>query len=308
MSPCPPRIATDRARVGVVELRRCRARAGSRADASRPRAPRRRSSACVSSGPSTAVAKAMIESGCRWSTWASSTRACMAVSMLGAAPPRPKQAVVEQRHHLVFVLRSRGRHRRGERTRLSSSAARPDSVNVPRSPPEPLTYITGTELPVAGSRGHPLRGGVAACVVGVPPVGAEVAATGDQLGRGTCQAVHVLLVGGLDHRRVMPPSRPPRHHPIGFDPLVVAGRRVGRPTGLRPIPCSARSSASSGRTSVANASIEGAVRSEHVTGPLRRREPVAIDEQRLRSRLLHVHHGSDLAGEPSARCCDTGRT
>ena len=43
----------------------------------------------VSFSPSFAVAKAMPESGCRWSTCAASTRPCMAVSMEGAAPPLP---------------------------------------------------------------------------------------------------------------------------------------------------------------------------------------------------------------------------
>ena len=46
---------------------------------------------CVSSGPSTAVARAMIASGCRWSTCWQPTSACIAVSMLGAAPPRPNR-------------------------------------------------------------------------------------------------------------------------------------------------------------------------------------------------------------------------
>ncbi len=43
----------------------------------------------VSSSPSAAVAIAIPESGCRWSTWAESTRPCIAVSIDGAAPPLP---------------------------------------------------------------------------------------------------------------------------------------------------------------------------------------------------------------------------
>ena len=43
----------------------------------------------VSFAPSLAVANAMPESGCRWSTCAASTSACMAVSIDGAAPPVP---------------------------------------------------------------------------------------------------------------------------------------------------------------------------------------------------------------------------
>ena len=44
----------------------------------------------VSFSPSLAVAKAMPESGCRWSTWSASTSPCMNVSIDGAAPPGPK--------------------------------------------------------------------------------------------------------------------------------------------------------------------------------------------------------------------------
>jgi hypothetical protein len=43
----------------------------------------------VSSSPSADVAIAMPESGWRWSTWAASTRPCIAVSIEGAAPPLP---------------------------------------------------------------------------------------------------------------------------------------------------------------------------------------------------------------------------
>ena len=43
----------------------------------------------VSASPSAAVAIAMPESGWRWSTWAASTRPCIAVSIEGAAPPLP---------------------------------------------------------------------------------------------------------------------------------------------------------------------------------------------------------------------------
>ena len=43
----------------------------------------------VSFSPSAAVASAIPESGCRWSTCAASTRPCIAVSIDGAAPPLP---------------------------------------------------------------------------------------------------------------------------------------------------------------------------------------------------------------------------
>jgi hypothetical protein len=43
----------------------------------------------VRASPSAAVARAMPESGCRWSTCAERTRPCIAVSIDGAAPPRP---------------------------------------------------------------------------------------------------------------------------------------------------------------------------------------------------------------------------
>ena len=43
----------------------------------------------VSLSPSAAVANAIPESGCRWSTCGASTRPCIAVSIEGAAPPLP---------------------------------------------------------------------------------------------------------------------------------------------------------------------------------------------------------------------------
>ena len=43
----------------------------------------------VSASPAAAVAIAMPASGCRWSTCGASTSPCMAVSIDGAAPPRP---------------------------------------------------------------------------------------------------------------------------------------------------------------------------------------------------------------------------
>ena len=45
--------------------------------------------ASVSFSPSAAVASAIPESGCRWSTCAASTSPCIAVSIDGAAPPLP---------------------------------------------------------------------------------------------------------------------------------------------------------------------------------------------------------------------------
>jgi hypothetical protein len=45
----------------------------------------------VSFSPSSAVARAIPESGCRWSTCAASTRPCIAVSIDGADPPLPNR-------------------------------------------------------------------------------------------------------------------------------------------------------------------------------------------------------------------------
>ena len=81
--------AADRRRVGLAGSPRCRGRAGTRAAASGTQATRSPNASRVSASPSAAVASAIPESGWRWSTWAASTRPCIAVSIDGAAPPRP---------------------------------------------------------------------------------------------------------------------------------------------------------------------------------------------------------------------------
>ena len=66
------------------------------------------------------------------------------------------QAVVERGDHLVLALDARGRRRRAQRRRSSRRTARPASVSVPRSPPEPLTHSSSTGRPVTGSIAVPL--------------------------------------------------------------------------------------------------------------------------------------------------------
>ena len=65
------------------------------------------------------------------------------------------QAVVERRDHLVLAL-DPGIDVDQRRIRSSRSTARPDSVSVPRSPPEPLTQSSSTGSPVTGSVSVPL--------------------------------------------------------------------------------------------------------------------------------------------------------
>ena len=109
----------------------------------------------VSSGPSAAVAIAMPESGCRWSTCLASTRPCIAVSIEGAAPPLP----CRQKSNAATISSSRstpGYTSARARSRSSRSTASPDAVRVPRSPPEPFTHISSTSPPVTGSAATPL--------------------------------------------------------------------------------------------------------------------------------------------------------
>ena len=77
----------------------------------------------VSASPSTAVARAMPASGWRWSTWAAPTRACIAVSIEGAAPPG-RAGSSRRRRPSRPRARLRGRRRRG--LARGRGAGRPD--------------------------------------------------------------------------------------------------------------------------------------------------------------------------------------
>jgi hypothetical protein len=88
--PCPPRItpiASGRSR-WIAAMSSPSWNPGLRHAVHATRSP----NACrVSASPSAAVANAIPASGWRWSTWAASTRPCIAVSIDGAAPPRPNR-------------------------------------------------------------------------------------------------------------------------------------------------------------------------------------------------------------------------
>ena len=83
---------------------RSRGRARIRVDATGPRRPRRRSSAWSAPHRRSAAARAITESGWRWSTWSASSRACIGGVDAGRRPGRPEAAVVQQLVHLVLVL------------------------------------------------------------------------------------------------------------------------------------------------------------------------------------------------------------
>ena len=61
------------------------------------------------------------------------------------------QAVVERRDHLVLAVQARVDVRRARACGPGAARPGPDSVSVPRSPPEPLTHSSSTGSPVTGS-------------------------------------------------------------------------------------------------------------------------------------------------------------
>lgn len=86
--PCPPRmqpIASGFSRL-TAAMSRPSWNPGRRHGTQTTRSPKH---SAVSFSPSAAVASAIPESGCRWSTCGESTRPCIAVSIDGAAPPLP---------------------------------------------------------------------------------------------------------------------------------------------------------------------------------------------------------------------------
>jgi hypothetical protein len=152
--PCPP-STTPIAR-GLSALTRAMSSAswkpGRRHGTHATRSP---NAARVSASPSAAVARAIPASGCRWSTCGASTRACMAVSMDGAAPPLP----CRQKSNASTISSSRstpGYTSTRARSRSRRSTASPEGVSVPRSPPDPLTQTRSTGSPVTGSVSVPL--------------------------------------------------------------------------------------------------------------------------------------------------------
>ncbi len=129
------------------------------------------------------------------------------------------QAEVEGGDHLVLAVDARidvdeARIRSRRRT------ARPDSVRVPRSPPEPLTHSSSTCSPGDRVGLGALGRGVAAGVVRVPGVGPEAVRSGEQLGNGSVG--HVGLPG----------FRVSGVHGVAALGWLVEGRRSGAPAGL----------------------------------------------------------------------------
>ena len=86
--PCPPRMTPMACGFSalIAAMSRPSWNPGRRHGTQTTRSPKHSS---VSFSPSAAVASAIPESGCRWSTCAASTSPCIAVSIDGAAPPLP---------------------------------------------------------------------------------------------------------------------------------------------------------------------------------------------------------------------------
>ena len=152
--PCPPRITPMACGLSflIAAMSRPSWKPGRRHGTQATRSPKHSS---VSFSPSAAVASAIPESGCRWSTCAASTSPCMVVSIDGAAPPLP----CRQKSNAATISSSRstpGYTSTRERSRSSRSTARFFSVSVPRSPPDPLTHMSSAGCPVTGSVSVPL--------------------------------------------------------------------------------------------------------------------------------------------------------
>jgi hypothetical protein len=152
--PCPPKITPMACGLSalIAAMSRPSWKPGRRQGTHATRSPKHSS---VSFSPSAAVASAMPESGCRWSTWEASTSPCIAVSIDGAAPPVP----CRQKSNAATISSSRstpGYTSTRERSRSSRNTARFFAVNVPRSPPDPFTHNRSTGSPVTGSVSRPL--------------------------------------------------------------------------------------------------------------------------------------------------------
>ena len=157
----------------------------------------------VSFSPSAAVAIAMPESGCRWSTCAASTSPCMAVSIDGRGAALAVQAVVERGDHLVLALDAGvdvdQRAHPVEPEHREAGLRQGAEVAAGALDPEQLDVLAGHRVGLDA-----LGGGVAAGVVGVPRVRAEPVRPLDELGDG---GVDGVVRHGQFHPAWWPPTR-----------------------------------------------------------------------------------------------------
>ena len=238
------------------DRRRCPGRAGNRAAATAPTRRGRRSSRPVSSSPSAAVASAIPESGCRWSTCGGVDQAVhRGVDRRGRAAPAV-QAVVERGDHLVFALDAgvdvdQGAQpvqpQHGQPVRGQGAEVAAGSLD-----PQQLDRLAGDRVGL-GALGR----GVAAGVVGVARVGAQPVGPGDQLSLtvGLSVIVGAPRIGSRRSARVQPGGRasgqPAWVPPTRSASIWRRSRRPGtRPSGRAAGRGSARHSASAARTSV----------------------------------------------------------
>ncbi len=171
----------------------------------------------VSASPSAAVARAMPASGWRWSTCGASTRACIAVSIDGAAPPAAMPAEVEGGDHLVLAVDAgvdvdqgahpveaqHGQALGGERAEVAAAAL----------DPQQLDRRVGHRVDVLA-----LRRRVAAGVVGVARVGPESVRALDELGDDLAVSAGVITLPSRRRCRPGARRRPARSSPTGGTP------------------------------------------------------------------------------------------
>ena len=183
VAPCRDPVAAQDDADGLRVRRRDRgdvqAQLEARAPPRHPHHPIAEASA-VSFSPSAAVASAMPESGCRWSTCGGVDQPVhRGVDRRGGAAPAV-QAEVERGDHLVLALDARvdvdqraqpvqpqhGQPGRGQRAEVAAGSL----------DPQQLHRLTGDRVGLGA-----LRRGVAAGVVGVARVGAQPVGPGDQV-------------------------------------------------------------------------------------------------------------------------------
>ena len=236
----------------------------------------------------------MPESGCRWSTCGRRHQAVHrgVDRRRGAAPA--VQAVVERGDHLVLAVDARvdvdERAQPVEAEDGEAGLGQGAQVAAGALDPQQLDRLPGDRVGLGA-----LGGGVAAGVVGVARVCAEPVAAAQQVAdHGVRHEKSCSWVSRGGFRR---PSRPAGRRRArgrcapGSPSARVGGVRVG-------VEALALAELGQQRPDVGVVGVhQHAVGAEHVTGALGRGQRLPVDEQRLRRRLLDVHHRPDLAGD-----------
>ena len=238
----------------------------------------------VSASPSAAVAIAMPESGCRWSTCGGVHQAVHRGVDRRRRAALAVQAVVERRHHLVLAVHPRvdvdqgtqpvqPQHRQpglGQRAEVAAGTLDPQQFDVG----------TGHRVDLRA-----LGRGVAAGVVGVPRISAQPVGPCASEVRPTTSCGHVSSILPGCRRPGRPRSGPgtrwpgtPRIGSRGQARAVAPVGQVGSDVGVEGV-------------------HQDLVGGQHVPGPLGHGQRLGVHEQRPRGHLLHVEHRADLAGD-----------